>query len=35
MHVGWEESANDSRMMQEALEHAKFQFLWPPRDNLN
>ncbi|KAL0015305.1 hypothetical protein SO802_002374 [Lithocarpus litseifolius] len=27
-----EKSANDSRVMQEALGHAKFQFPWPPRD---
>ena len=31
VHSGWEGSANDSRVMQNALGHAKYEFPWPPR----
>ena len=30
MHSGWEGSANDSRVMQDALGHVEFEFPWPP-----
>ena len=31
VHSGWEGSANDSRVMQDALGHAEYEFPWPPR----
>lgn len=31
VHTGWEGSANDSRVMQDALGHAEYEFPWPPR----
>ena len=31
VHFGWEGSANDSRVMQDALGHAEYEFPWPPR----
>ena len=31
MHSGWEGSANDSRVMQDALGHAEYEFPWLPR----
>ena len=31
MHYGWEGSTNDSRVMQDTLGHAEYEFLWPPR----
>ena len=34
VHVGWEGSANDSKVMQDALGYVEFEFLWPPRGNL-
>ena len=33
VHSGWEGSANDSRVMQDALRHAEYEFPWPPRGN--
>ena len=33
-HVGCEESANNSRVMQDAIGHAEYKFHWPPRGNL-
>ena len=34
VHAGWEGSANDSRVMQDAIGHAEYKFPWPPRGNL-
>ena len=31
VHSGWEGSANDLRVMQDALGHAEYEFPWPPR----
>ncbi|KAL0010302.1 hypothetical protein SO802_005410 [Lithocarpus litseifolius] len=31
VHSGWKGSANDSRVMQDALGHAEYEFPWPPR----
>ena len=31
VHSRWEGSANDSRVMQDALRHAEYEFPWPPR----
>ena len=31
VHSGWEGSVNDSRVMQDALGHAEYEFPWPPR----
>ena len=31
VHAGWEGSAQDSRVMQEALGDPRFQFSWLPR----
>ena len=31
VHSGWEGSANDSQVMQDALGHAEYEFPWPPR----
>nr|XP_023902166.1 uncharacterized protein LOC112013986 [Quercus suber] len=31
VHSGWEGSANDSRVMQDALGQAEYEFPWPPR----
>ncbi|XP_030949024.1 uncharacterized protein LOC115972945 [Quercus lobata] len=31
VHTGWEGSANDARVMQDALGHAECEFLWLPR----
>ena len=31
VHFGWEGSANDSRVMQDALGHAEYEFPWLPR----
>ena len=31
VHSGWEGSANDSRVMQDALRHAEYEFPWSPR----
>ncbi|KAL0008160.1 hypothetical protein SO802_009662 [Lithocarpus litseifolius] len=30
VHAGWEESANDSRFMQDAIGHAEYEFPCPP-----
>ena len=35
VHSGWEESANDSRVMQDALGHVEFEFPWPPTGKKN
>ena len=35
VHSGWEGSANDSRVMQDALGHAEYEFPWPPRGKNN
>ena len=35
VHFGWEGSANDSRVMQDALGHAEYEFPWPPRGKKN
>ena len=34
MHVGWEGSVNDSRVMQDAIGHVEYEFPWPPTCNL-
>ncbi|KAL0017599.1 hypothetical protein SO802_004668 [Lithocarpus litseifolius] len=31
VHSRWERSANDSRVMRDALRHAEYEFPWPPR----
>ena len=31
VHSGWEGSANDSRVMQDALGHVEYEFPWLPR----
>nr|XP_023906296.1 uncharacterized protein LOC112018017 [Quercus suber] len=31
VRTGWEGSANDSRVLQDALGHAEYEFPWPPR----
>ena len=31
VHSGWQGSANDSRVIQDALRHAEYEFPWPPR----
>ena len=33
-HVGWEESANNSRVMQDAIGHAEYELPWLSRSNL-
>ena len=34
MHVGWEGSVNDSRVMQDAIGHVEYEFSLPPTCNL-
>ena len=34
MHVGWEGSVNDSRVMQDAIGHVEYEFPLPPTCNL-
>ena len=34
VYVGWEGSANDSSVIQNALGHTEYEFPWPPRGNL-
>ena len=34
VHSGWEGSANDSRVMQDALGHVEYEFPWPPRGKI-
>ncbi|XP_050290768.1 uncharacterized protein LOC126729081 [Quercus robur] len=31
VHSGWEGSANDSRVIQDALGHVEYEFPWPPK----
>ena len=34
VYSGWEGSANDLRVMQDALGHAEYEFPWPPRGKI-
>ena len=34
VHAGWEESANDSRVMHDAIRQAEYEFPWPRKGNL-
>ena len=34
VHARWEESANNSRVMHDAIRQAEYELPWPPKGNL-